>query len=93
MCYPRASSTSGYTLWISFKRHTLSTMCRIFCYFLNLIYLDFAEGKLEFVLGFNVQYRREGFALIFLAENARILFIGILLCAIFWGVEMLIHWS
>ena len=35
--------------------------------------LDFAEGESELVSGFNVQYRRGGFALTFLAEYARIL--------------------
>ena len=37
---------------------------------------DFAEGESELVSGFNVEYRRGGFALIFLAEYARILFIA-----------------
>ena len=38
--------------------------------------------------GFNVEYRREGFALIFLAEYARILFISILFCVIFLGRDV-----
>jgi len=37
------------------------------------------------VSGFNVEYRRGGFALIFLAEYARILFIRILFSIIFLG--------
>jgi NADH:ubiquinone oxidoreductase subunit H len=37
------------------------------------------------VSGFNVEYRRGGFALIFLAEYARILFIRIIFSLIFLG--------
>lgn len=46
---------------------------------------DFAEGESELVSGFNVEYRAGGFALIFLAEYARILFIRIIFCVIFLG--------
>ena len=46
---------------------------------------DFAEGESELVSGFNVEYRRGGFALIFLAEYSRILFIRILFRIFFLG--------
>lgn len=46
---------------------------------------DFAEGESELVSGFNVEYRRGGFALIFLAEYARILFIRMLFVVLFLG--------
>lgn len=46
---------------------------------------DFAEGESELVSGFNVEYRRGGFALIFLAEYASILFISILFVVVFLG--------
>jgi NADH-ubiquinone oxidoreductase chain 1 len=49
---------------------------------------DFAEGESELVSGFNVEYRRGGFALIFLAEYARILFISILFVVIFLGCDI-----
>lgn len=49
---------------------------------------DFAEGESELVSGFNVEYRRGGFALIFLAEYARILFIRMLFCVIFLGADV-----
>lgn len=49
---------------------------------------DFAEGESELVSGFNVEYRRGGFALIFLAEYARILFISILFSVIFLGCNI-----
>jgi NADH-ubiquinone oxidoreductase chain 1 len=46
---------------------------------------DFAEGESELVSGFNVEYRSGGFALIFLAEYARILFMRMLFVVIFLG--------
>lgn len=49
---------------------------------------DFAEGESELVSGFNVEYRRGGFALIFLAEYARILFIRMLFAVIFLGGDV-----
>jgi NADH-ubiquinone oxidoreductase chain 1 len=47
---------------------------------------DFAEGESELVSGFNVEYGGGGFALIFLAEYASILFIRLLFCIFFWVV-------
>lgn len=49
---------------------------------------DFAEGESELVSGFNVEYRRGGFALIFLAEYSRILFMSILFSIIFLGGDI-----
>lgn len=49
---------------------------------------DFAEGESELVSGFNVEYRSGGFALIFLAEYSRILFIRILFSLIFLGGDV-----
>lgn len=46
---------------------------------------DFAEGERELVSGFNVEYRRGGFALIFLAEYSRILFIRLIFVLIYIG--------
>lgn len=50
---------------------------------------DFAEGESELVSGFNVEYRRGRFALIFLSEYARILFIRILFSLIFLGGDVI----
>ncbi len=50
---------------------------------------DFAEGESELVSGFNVEYRRRGFALIFMSEYSRILFISILFVVIFLGSDIL----
>lgn len=49
---------------------------------------DFAEGESELVSGFNIEYRRGGFALIFLAEYSRILFISIICILIFIGGDL-----
>lgn len=46
---------------------------------------DFAEGESELVSGFNTEYRAGGFALIFIAEYARILFIRALTVILFLG--------
>lgn len=72
----------------------------VFCFPLSLVWFasclaetnrtpfDFAEGESELVSGFNVEYRRGGFALIFLAEYSRILFIRILFRVIFLGRDI-----
>nr|AOY39577.1 NADH dehydrogenase subunit 1 [Scolytinae sp. BMNH 1043133] len=46
---------------------------------------DFAEGESELVSGFNVEYSSGGFAMIFLAEYANILFMSMLSVVIFLG--------
>lgn len=49
---------------------------------------DFAEGESELVSGFNVEYRRGGFAFIFLSEYMNIIFIRLLSCIIFLGCDL-----
>nr|UPX88394.1 NADH dehydrogenase subunit 1 [Nephrotoma quadrifaria] len=49
---------------------------------------DFAEGESELVSGFNVEYSSGGFALIFLAEYASILFMSMLFVVIFLGCDI-----
>nr|YP_010946413.1 NADH dehydrogenase subunit 1 [Haplosymploce aurantiaca]WGO57131.1 NADH dehydrogenase subunit 1 [Haplosymploce aurantiaca] len=49
---------------------------------------DFAEGESELVSGFNVEYSSGGFALIFLAEYASILFMSMLFCVLFLGADV-----
>jgi len=77
-------------LWFLFIRFPL-----VLCWFssslaeTNRTPFDFAEGESELVSGFNVEYRRGGFALIFLAEYARILFIRILFRLLFLGGNLL----
>nr|AMN09041.1 NADH dehydrogenase subunit 1 [Pedicia sp. ZK-2016] len=49
---------------------------------------DFAEGESELVSGFNVEYSSGGFALIFLAEYASILFMSMMFVVIFMGADI-----
>lgn len=46
---------------------------------------DFAEGESELVSGFNIEYGRGGFALLFLAEYGMIIFIRYLVRYLFFG--------
>lgn len=55
---------------------------------LNRAPFDFIEGERELVSGFNIEYRRGGFALIFLAEYSRILFIRIIFVLLFIGGQV-----
>lgn len=45
---------------------------------------DFAEGESELVSGFNTEYRRGSFAIIFLAEYTRILFLRFVFVLLFF---------
>ena len=51
---------------------------------------DFAEGESELVSGFNIEYGRGGFALLFLAEYGRIIFISYLISILFTGANFLV---
>nr|WOR85626.1 NADH dehydrogenase subunit 1 [Penaeus indicus] len=50
---------------------------------------DFAEGESELVSGFNTEYSSGGFALIFMAEYASILFMSMLFALIFLGGNLI----
>nr|YP_009498561.1 NADH dehydrogenase subunit 1 [Parapenaeopsis hungerfordi]AWK60876.1 NADH dehydrogenase subunit 1 [Parapenaeopsis hungerfordi] len=50
---------------------------------------DFAEGESELVSGFNTEYSSGGFALIFMAEYASILFMSMLFALIFLGGDLM----
>lgn len=52
---------------------------------LNRTPFDFSEGESELVSGFNVEYRRVGFVIIFLSEYARILFLSFIYSLFFLG--------
>lgn len=52
---------------------------------LNRRPIDFVEGESELVSGFNVEYFRGSFALIFLGEYGIIIFISIFLVIIYFG--------
>nr|YP_009159463.1 NADH dehydrogenase subunit 1 [Macrobrachium bullatum]AKQ09508.1 NADH dehydrogenase subunit 1 [Macrobrachium bullatum] len=49
---------------------------------------DFAEGESELVSGFNTEYSGGGFALIFMAEYASILFLSALFSIVFLGSSL-----
>lgn len=85
---------------INFYYYQLNTWFLVLLFPLSLVWFrsclaetnrtpfDFAEGESELVSGFNVEYRRGGFALIFLAEYASILFIRMLFRVIFLGCNI-----
>lgn len=54
---------------------------------LNRRPIDFIEGESELVSGFNIEYFRGGFALIFMAEYGIIIFFSYLLIFLFMGLE------
>lgn len=49
---------------------------------------DFAEGESELVSGFNIEYGSGGFALLFLAEYGRIIFISFVIGLVFFGASL-----
>lgn len=49
---------------------------------------DFAEGESELVSGFNTEYRRGSFAIIFIAEYARIIIIALLTSILFFPFQI-----
>nr|WGO58015.1 NADH dehydrogenase subunit 1 [Rhabdoblatta densimaculata] len=78
----------GY-LWLIFMTLPLSLVWFTSCLAeTNRTPFDFAEGESELVSGFNVEYSSGGFALIFLAEYASILFMSMLFCVIFLGSDV-----
>jgi len=62
-----------------------------FCWFVSMLAetnrtpFDFSEGESELISGFNVEYRRGGFTILFMSEYARIIFIGYVVVLIFLG--------
>nr|YP_011021936.1 NADH dehydrogenase subunit 1 [Engelitermes zambo]WQM47284.1 NADH dehydrogenase subunit 1 [Engelitermes zambo]WQM47297.1 NADH dehydrogenase subunit 1 [Engelitermes zambo]WQM47310.1 NADH dehydrogenase subunit 1 [Engelitermes zambo]WQM47323.1 NADH dehydrogenase subunit 1 [Engelitermes zambo] len=76
-------------IWLIFFSFPLSFVWFISCLAeTNRTPFDFAEGESELVSGFNVEYGGGGFALIFLAEYASILFMSLLFCIIFLGCDL-----
>nr|UQJ75221.1 NADH dehydrogenase subunit 1 [Allotermes cf. paradoxus]URX53927.1 NADH dehydrogenase subunit 1 [Allotermes sp.] len=76
-------------LWLIFFTFPLSFVWFISCLAeTNRTPFDFAEGESELVSGFNIEYGSGGFALIFLAEYASILFMSLLFCVIFLGCDL-----
>nr|URX53758.1 NADH dehydrogenase subunit 1 [Bifiditermes nr. madagascariensis]URX53797.1 NADH dehydrogenase subunit 1 [Bifiditermes nr. madagascariensis] len=76
-------------LWLVFFTFPLSLVWFISCLAeTNRTPFDFAEGESELVSGFNIEYGAGGFALIFLAEYASILFMSLLFCVVFLGCDL-----
>lgn len=50
---------------------------------------DFAEGESELVSGFNIEYGSGGFALLFLAEYGRIIFMRYLVAVLYFNAGRL----
>nr|UQJ75130.1 NADH dehydrogenase subunit 1 [Calcaritermes cf. nigriceps] len=76
-------------MWFIFFTFPLSLVWFISCLAeTNRTPFDFAEGESELVSGFNIEYGAGGFALIFLAEYASILFMSLLFCVIFLGCDL-----
>nr|YP_009250323.1 NADH dehydrogenase subunit 1 [Periplaneta lateralis]AMW91078.1 NADH dehydrogenase subunit 1 [Periplaneta lateralis]UEV86534.1 NADH dehydrogenase subunit 1 [Periplaneta lateralis] len=76
-------------MWMIFFTFPLSMIWFTSCLAeTNRTPFDFAEGESELVSGFNVEYSGGGFALIFLAEYASILFMSMLFCIIFLGSDI-----
>nr|URX53292.1 NADH dehydrogenase subunit 1 [Glyptotermes sp. 11 AB-2022a] len=75
--------------WLIFFTFPLALVWFISCLAeTNRTPFDFAEGESELVSGFNIEYGAGGFALIFLAEYASILFMSLIFCVIFLGCNL-----
>nr|AMK97173.1 NADH dehydrogenase subunit 1 [Homola orientalis] len=74
------------SLWFFFLSFPLSLIWFASCLAkTNRTPFDFSEGESELVSGFNTEYSSGGFALIFMAEYASILFMSALFVIIFLG--------
>ena len=58
---------------------------------LNRRPIDFVEGESELVSGFNSEYFRGGFALIFIAEYGIVIFFSYVIVIIFIGVRRTVY--
>ena len=74
------------TLWLMFLMLPAALLWFVTCVAeTNRAPFDFAEGESELVSGFNIEYGSVGFALIFLAEYANILVMGLFSAVLFIG--------
>nr|YP_009971720.1 NADH dehydrogenase subunit 1 [Thesaurus albertalleni]QNG56430.1 NADH dehydrogenase subunit 1 [Thesaurus albertalleni] len=77
-------------IWFIFLLFPLGLMWLVSCLAeTNRTPFDFAEGESELVSGFNVEYSSGGFAMIFLAEYASILFMSMMCCLMFLGGDII----
>ena len=86
-----------YALGDFVKWQKIRNICTLFPLFLvffirvlaelNRRPIDFVEGESELVSGFNIEYFRGGFALIFMAEYGMIIFFSYVIIIMFIGVR------
>lgn len=73
-------------VWLAFLLPPVAAVWFISCLAeTNRSPFDFAEGESELVSGFNLEYGSIRFAILFIAEYARIIFISVILITIFLG--------
>nr|ANZ03427.1 NADH dehydrogenase subunit 1 [Theodoxus fluviatilis] len=73
-------------IWFTFLLSPIALIWLVSCIAeTNRAPFDFAEGESELVSGFNIEYGSGGFALIFMAEYANILFMSLLTTILFFG--------
>lgn len=77
-------SEKPFIAWVLFPPLFLQFLASVLAE-TNRAPFDLAEGESELVSGFNVEYRGGGFALIFMAEYANILFISTLVRVLWLG--------
>ena len=81
-------------IWLTFLILPVSFIWFVTCVAeTNRAPFDFAEGESELVSGFNIEYGSAGFALIFLAEYARILMISLFSAILFFGGRYIFTFS
>nr|YP_009514144.1 NADH dehydrogenase subunit 1 [Palaemon capensis]AXY96102.1 NADH dehydrogenase subunit 1 [Palaemon capensis] len=77
-------------MWFSILAFPLALLWFVSCLAeSNRTPFDFAEGESELVSGFNTEYSAGGFALIFMAEYASILFLSVLFTIVFMGGDLI----
>jgi len=82
----KALFASQTLIWFLFVSYPLFLCWLVSCLAeTNRTPFDFAEGESELVSGFNVEYGRGAFALLFLAEYGSIIFISFLTVCLFIG--------
>lgn len=81
----------NYYYFIKYSLNMIIFLPLLVCWFLSCVAecnrapFDFAEGESELVSGFNIEYGRVDFALIFIREYGMIIFFSLLTCFVFFS--------
>lgn len=81
----------NYFYFIKYSINLIIFFPLLVCWFLSCVAecnrapFDFAEGESELVSGFNIEYGRVDFALIFIREYGIIIFFSLLTCFVFFS--------